>query len=328
MTLDNRMLEDLILGLSVGDAFGAGVEFQDRDWIRANVNFSSFVNARHLIQVPDKQLLAFTQDYQDWDYTDDTEMTLGVLRALRSGEEFTEDSVVLHVQAEYLDGVHRKGFGRNGHGSLRWFFDGKMSIDQIRDFQCTRPNPGNAPAVRATPIGLLVAEHQINAFAAINARATHPHPHAIMASQCVAWATHLLLIQEMPLSEVIEACMERAELDAPFRDYLAEVDALPDFESLTESDFETLCGPQPIQEPYFLPGIKGMPSDSLYSAGAILYVLKHSADAFDALRKSVLLGGDVDSIAAVTTGILAARCGVGSLPRWMFDRVEKVICWG
>ena len=43
-------MEMILLGIAIGDAYGAGVEFQDRDWIRKNVNFSCFVNARNLIK--------------------------------------------------------------------------------------------------------------------------------------------------------------------------------------------------------------------------------------------------------------------------------------
>lgn len=39
----------LFLGYAIGDAFGAGVEFQDRQWIRQNVDFTKLVNARDTI---------------------------------------------------------------------------------------------------------------------------------------------------------------------------------------------------------------------------------------------------------------------------------------
>ena len=38
------MFEALFLGYAIGDAFGAGVEFQDRNWIRRHVDFTRFVN--------------------------------------------------------------------------------------------------------------------------------------------------------------------------------------------------------------------------------------------------------------------------------------------
>ena len=34
------------------------------------------------------------------------------------------------------------------------------------------------------------------------------------------------------------------------------------------------------------------------------------------------LGGDVDSVASLTTGIMAARTGLDSLPQYMLERIE------
>jgi len=91
---------------------------------------------------------------------------------------------------------------------------------------------------------------------------------------------------------------------------------------MNATTFEILCGPQPILEPYFLPRIKGVPSDSKYTTGCVLYVLRHSQNAMDALRKSVHLGGDVDSVASITTAIMAGRTGLKSIPRFMLEKVE------
>ena len=129
-------------------------------------------------------------------------------------------------------------------------------------------------------------------------------------------------IEVVTIDGLIPYCLQKIELDEGYQNYLQAVDELPAYEELSEADFSILCGPQPIQEPYFLPGIKGLPSDSKYTAGAVLYILKQSSDAFDALKKSVYLGGDVDSLAALTTGILAGRYGVESLPEYMIEAVE------
>jgi hypothetical protein len=37
---------DLLLGVGIGDAFGAGIEFQGRDWILQNIDFTRYVNMR------------------------------------------------------------------------------------------------------------------------------------------------------------------------------------------------------------------------------------------------------------------------------------------
>lgn len=87
--------KNLLLGIAIGDAFGAGVEFQDRDWIKENVNFTKFVNARQLINVSKEQLDNFVKDYQPWDYTDDTEMTIGCIKAVLSNRFFSENPLNL-----------------------------------------------------------------------------------------------------------------------------------------------------------------------------------------------------------------------------------------
>ncbi|MEN0050221.1 MAG: ADP-ribosylglycohydrolase family protein [Bacteroidota bacterium] len=52
--------------------------------------------------------------------------------------------------------------------------------------------------------------------------------------------------------------------------------------------------------------------------------MKHSKNTFDALQKAIHLGGDVDSLAAITTGILAGKYGLSSLPNFMLDKVEGI----
>ena len=54
----------------------------------------------------------------------------------------------------------------------------------------------------------------------------------------------------------------------------------------------------------------------------LLYILQQSRNALDALHPSLYLGGDVDSVASITTGIMAGRWGLDSLPAYMLDEVE------
>ena len=315
------MIKNLLLGTAIGDAFGAGVEFQDRDWIRANVDFTKFINARHNIKVPKEQLINFTKNYHPWDYTDDTEMTVGLIKALMSGKLITDKLFVDYWHQEYKDGEQQKGFGRNGHGSMSWFYSGKMTIEEIQAFQRPRPNPGNAPAMRSVPLGF-VHHHLMDDFAKINASATHPNFIAIQSSQIVARAAEFLLVKNGNENDLIAHCFDTIDLDEEYSIYLKEVEQLPPYDLLKEAHFKILLGKQPIEVPYFLAGIKGLPSDSKYTAGAVLYILKSSSDAFDALKKSIYLGGDVDSVASITTGIKAAKYGLDSLPKFMIENVE------
>lgn len=316
-------IEDLLIGIAIGDVFGAGVEFQDRDWIRANVDFSKFINARGKIKIEEERRKIFTQNYSPWDYTDDTEMTIGVIKALLSKKTFSENLLVEKWTEEYQKGISEKGFGRNGHGSMSWFFSGEKTIEEIRDFQRERSNPGNAPAMRSVPLGL-IDEKLINSFAKINANSTHPNINAIISSQCIARATEFLIVKKGDAKNVIQYCKDHISLNDEYEKYFNQIEKLGSYETLTDSDFEILCGAQPICKPYFLSGIKGVPSDSKFTTGSVLYILKNSETAFDALRKSILLGGDVDSLASITTGMLAGRNGLESIPKFMLENVEGV----
>ena len=316
-----KQISHFLIGTAIGDAFGAGVEFQDRNWIRAKVDFSTFVNVRAQIQVAEDQKMLFIQNYTPWDYTDDTEMTIGLMKALCDTAPFSEGLLVEYWKSEYEQGIKQKGYGRNGHGSMGWYYRGEQDLETIRNFQRDRANPGNAPVMRAASLAW-VDENKINCFAEINARATHPNPVAVQASQCLAQAAYFMMVRRGEAKQVITHCVESISLDEAFIRYFEAIDALPVYGSLSERDFTILCGPQPIVEPYFLPGILGVPSDAFYTIGCVLYVLKHVADAMDALRMSVYLGGDVDSVASLTTGIMAARTGLGSLPQYMLDNVE------
>lgn len=309
----------MLFGIAIGDAFGAGVEFQDRDWIREHVDFTCFVNARANIPVEETERQAFTKNYRAWNYTDDTEMTIGLIKALICNKKITEDLLIQKWKEEYEKGKQEKGFGRNGHGSMAWYFAGEKSIAEIRAFQKNRPNPGNAPASRAVPLGL-IDEQNINAYAAINANATHPNEQAVIASQCIARAAEFMLVKQGDAKDLFAYCRQNVALNQTYQHYLNQVDDLGKYE---EADFEILCGTQPIVKPYFLAGIKGLPSDSMYTTGCALYILKHSKTAFDALKMSIYLGGDVDSIASITTGIMAGRMGLSSLPNFMLEKVEN-----
>ncbi|WP_196894654.1 ADP-ribosylglycohydrolase family protein [Aureivirga marina] len=316
-------IESFLIGTAIGDAFGAGVEFQDRDWIAKNVDFTKFVNARNKIKISEDKLELFTENYTSWDYTDDTEMTIGVMNALISKQDFSEELLISKWLEEYQRGIKLKGYGRNGHGSIRWFFSDEKTIEEVREFQRYRSNPGNAPAMRAVPIGFL-DENLINSYAEINANATHPNEIAIISSQCISRAAHYLLIKNEDPKNIIDYCLDTVNCNAEYIDYLNKVNQIDIHKSLTEKEYSILCGKQPIEKPYFLPGIKGVPSDSKLTVGCVLYILKKSKTPFEALKYSVLLGGDVDSVASITTGILAGKMGLKSIPQFMLENVEGV----
>ena len=53
-----------------------------------------------------------------------------------------------------------------------------------------------------------------------------------------------------------------------------------------------------------------------------MYLIKHSNSAFEGLKNSINIGGDVDSLDWIVVGILAGKHGIDDLPKYMIDNVE------
>ena len=253
---------------------------------------------------------------------DDTETSIAIANALMDSRPFTEDLIIEHLAENYLETIKHKGYARNGYGSLKWFFDGKMSMDELRDFQKNRLNPGNGAVVRCLPIALK-ERSEINYLATVNANATHPNSKAVQACKMVTHGVHYLWQKNGLRSGLIPYVKAKAWLDLDFRHYLNKIDLLPDFHKLEERDFIILCGPQPIQKPYFLDDIYGLPSDAKFTAGCFLYILKWAKTSFEALQYAVKMGGDVDSLAALTVGAFAGLDNLKDIPKFMLEKAEK-----
>jgi ADP-ribosylglycohydrolase len=305
-------LKEALKGIAIGDAFGAGIEFQDRRWIIENVDFTRYMSARIGI---------YAENYEPGFYTDDTEHSIGVLKALMHKEIFSEELLLRLWKEEYENDKKAKGFPRQGHGSIKQWYEGNISIESLRESQRKREYPGNAPAMRGIPIGF--APHdKINPYAFINANATHPHPKAQAASILIARAAEYMIVKEGKQDEVIPYCSFFIEDKETIR-LLNKIQRLPCRNRLNEKDLELLCGPQPI--PYYTEKGKelyGMPCDAMRTAAAALYIIKNVKDPFEGLKRAIRLGGDVDSVAAITTGILAGRYGLDSIPKNIIQKTE------
>jgi len=314
----NVHFKDLFLGVAIGDAYGAGLEFQDRNWIQEHIDFTEFVNRRSDINTDKIDL--FKIDYKEWDYTDDAEMTIAVAKAMMSGKSFTEALLIDEFKSEYDLAFAKKGYKRNGHGAMRWYFSGEKTIEEIKSFQKDKKYPGNAPPMRAIPIGF-APEEFIDRYAAINADCTHPHPLAVASSILVARAAQGFLLKNIGAEQLISYCISFID-EAETIGLLQAADLLPAPDQLQHADYEVLCGPQPIRQDQFLPGLLGLPSNAMQTAVSVLYVVKHSKTPFEALKHSINIGGDVDSLASICTGILAGKFGISDIPQYMIDNVE------
>ena len=84
-----------------------------------------------------------------------------------------------------------------------------------------------------------------------------------------------------------------------------------------------MLGPQPIESYMDGSPILGLRSDAMRTVGAALYIVKNAKTTWEAIKMSILMGGDVDSLASITGGLMAGRHGLGNdLPPFLLQGLE------
>lgn len=302
-----QIITDTLRGISIGDAVWFGVEFQCRHTLQQNMSYETFVN---LYNWPNKEYI------QPWYYSDDTEHSIAIAEALLDQKPLNKQLLLEKFRHEYLSDLKKKWHIRTGHWSIKHRYHDKEHIESIRNRQSNREDPGNAPVMRAVPLCFAPFDRQ-KKYSDISTDVTHPHPLGREASYLTIMAGNHFLHHDGDHDSLVEAM--KKHMNDP--SILEAIDNLPHPSKLTEDDYVTLHGEQPIPWVTWAT-VYGLPCAAHKTALNAIYILKHARSAFDALQMSISMGGDVDSLAAVTTGIMAGKYGLESLPQFMRDEVE------
>lgn len=309
--MKEQTIINALRGVAIGDAFGVGVEFKSRFWIAEHVDFTKFVNVWK----------GGINNISPGTYSDDTEHTIGVVEALLSDAKFSEELLLTKFKNEYENDMRVKGYPRDGHGSIEDWYRGKKTIEEVRLAQADREDPGNAPVMRSVPLAFIQRDDLLE-YCRINANATHPHKVAVNASYLTALTAWHFLREEGKANELIPFLLANFDDDSEIRKVLLVIDALPAPDNLSEDDYRLLHGEQPLPHIKWDRNIYGLPCACMKTAYNVVYVLKHSTSTFDALKASIRMGGDVDSLAAVCTGIAGGCYGLDSLPPFLSEKTE------
>jgi len=338
----------LLLGDAIGDAFGFGIEMQDAYWIRQAITKCNAWPTNPVMKESHK-----VNNVRGM-YSDDCEMTVAVMNALTKAVDVKEVSEA-HLMEAWTDEWNLAAQRappaepqgeRAGHGSIKAFFNGTVTLEALKASQAEREDPGNAPPMRALPLAFLAPE-DCERLCAVNADATHPHPKARAASFLVAMAARYLIVEKGPQDLVLEVCLKRLR-DSSLshlvtEEYLEAVQQLPNYHrfgrhlcDMPKEVHEVLCGPQPNpQLSHCLGGadgsdaVHGVGSDAMRTAGVVLYLLRFHRGPRDVLLTSVHIGGDVDSVAALCLAVVAGLEGLQfgqprGLPWKLLEELEGV----
>lgn len=194
------------------------------------------------------------------------------------------DSSDVHIQNQVIKDMQKLGqaYPHAGYGAM--FLDWVFSED---------PKPygsfGNGAAMRVSPCGI-VATNSMEAkrLAKLVTEVSHDHPEALKGAEAVALAIHLARSGKSK-QDIYDAVK-------PYYDLGFSVDEIRPFYHFTEKIQDTV--PE------------------------ALVCFFESTDFEDAIRLAVSLGGDADTLAAITGSIAAEYYGV---PKWMHYKAKTYL---
>lgn len=276
-----------LLGLAVGDALGSHFEGQTPAWIGAR-----FSSTNELLANP---------PIPPWSYTDDTQMAIGVAESLIKDGAIIEQSLCAAFVENYDPS---RGYGRGARVVLNAMADG-----EDHKFWANEMFPGgsygNGAAMRVAPVGLFFFDDRdrLHEEARLSSLPTHVHPLGIEGAQLIAHAIAICLTantfdRDVFFSELTGRAVEP--------DYLAKLAVARN--ASCRDDLHQLGN-----------GIAAQ--DSVVTAIGCFALTPNSYE--QVIGNAILLGGDTDTIAAMSGAIAGAFLGEAAIPRKLVEALEN-----
>jgi len=273
----------VLLGLAVGDALGAPLEFQP---------------ARSIDSLVTEMIGGGWQQLAPGEWTDDTQMTLCIVESLLTKRVFDPDDIARRFVLWMKSGP--KDIGLHTGRVLEAIRHGDPWEEASRDIQDLYPdNASNGSLMRCAPLALLFYRHPevLQSLSPVLSRITHSHPDCEQACVFLNVAIALLLLGKRP-SDVIEETYELCDAASP--------------------DLKARIGR--AMEPRNATAPTGHVLDTLEVA-IWSYLHTHSFEA--AVIAVVNRGADADTVGAVTGALAGARYGLSGIPqRWILALKE------
>lgn len=316
---------NVLLGIALGDAFCFGLEFQDRRFLQEQfkdrIDFTYFRSYRKDINY-----------YCPGDYSDDTSDNIAVMKLLMCNEFVHENVLLKYIQAEYDNAkCARRGNPRPGYGSIEQVLSVETALKEkalrkVKSDQAGKLHPGNAPVMRAIPFGLIDLLN-IERNCRISASLTHPHLEAYFATSLIANTAYFLLHKNIKKNELF-GHLYSYYLYFPDPEIRAlAIKTLTHYKYWISEDFSEesrleFTGPS-FKRFWDQKEILGLPSDALRTAMTALYIIINTDNSFGALKETIYMGGDVDTLAAITLGISVGLYGLGDIPVELIPMLEN-----
>jgi len=290
------------LGLAVGDALGAAVEFMSHTEIKNKYGENGI------------------QDFDVWggleagSYTDDTQMALATAKGcIEAAEKWKKDGnfePTPYIYKEYLswletqnDPFHRRAPGNTCLSALG---SGKMGSMDVP----INNSKGCGGVMRVAPVGLVFSGELAFLEGAKSAAITHGHPSGYLSAGFLAeLVSHIL--SEKTLQESMRLSKETLITFDSHKETLIGIELTED---LAKKDVPVAEAIQKIGEGW-------VGEEAL--AVAVYCSLKFSSDFRSGVAASVNHSGDSDSTGAITGAILGVLLGHEAIPEKWIDKLEN-----
>jgi ADP-ribosyl-[dinitrogen reductase] hydrolase len=316
--LDNRSC-GCMLGLAIGDALGAPVEFMNRAEILARFGPDGIQDL-----TPYHGLPAGT-------YTDDGQMSMATARgildwragadwATSAGSESDMDALALAIWKRYVEWSHSPECPKGSPGatvlaSLR------AGVPLTLSHPVNKQGKGCGGVMRVAPLGLVGLGPKAFAAGARAATLTHRHPTSDTSAGFLAQLIDHLLAGE----SVDEAVALTRETLLQWDEHSSTLDAVDSAVRLAADFGDAYDAIGQI-------GHVGVEESSAHGKGwvaeeamgiALFCALRHQDDFAAALRAAVNISGDSDSTGSITGAILGAALGAEAIPEAWREQVAN-----
>jgi ADP-ribosylglycohydrolase len=250
-----------------------------------------------------------------WFHTDDTEMAISIVAVLKSHGELNQDALARRFARRFERDPDR-GYGRMTRIQLREINAGAKWRETAANAFGGQGSMGNGGAMRVAPLGAYFADDLARCADAArdSALVTHTHPEGVAGTIAVAVAAAL-------------AWQLRAVSKSEFAPrFFGEILRLTPESQVRRGIL--LASQTPAEVP-FQDVARSLGNGSLVTAPdtvpfCIWMAAHHSRHFVEAIGKTITVGGDCDTNAAIVGGIVALSAGRTSLPNEWLQARERI----
>lgn len=312
---DKNRFRGCLIGQCLGDAFGAPVEGMPR------------IACNHFI---DTYMQAWYREDEDvapiyiGQYTDDSQLARELMQSYAECGDFDPDDYARRI-ADIFRENRIVGRGIATDRAAKKLIDGVS----WQESGCPPPAAGNGSAMRAAPVGLLYYDDPERMIRVAKGQSwiTHQDPRCQAGAVAIAGAAALAAVSELidPHPFIDQLAEWTQPIDTEFADSLRR---LPEWITLQVEDAANIIKAEGKPTEY----ADGWPGISPFVVSSVLWslysFLRYRDDYWDTIRTAIVVGGDVDTTAAMAGAVSGAYLGLDAIPDRLAQYIHDNKTWG